>query len=304
MKVTFSNYFNQSKYSKLLAMAKQNDASGVDQHYDRMKMLEAFDETNAGVKGLVDSGLQKIPKIFARPSNELTTNGKSTQEIQIPVIDLSDILKPEGRKRIVEDVKDASETWGFFQVVNHGISTAVLDGMIEGIKKFNEQDVEEKKKYYTRDLKQRVRYHSSYDLFTSKTASWRDTIIIAFPGPDPTHHHELPATCRESSVEYSKHIEILGNDLLGLLSEVLGLETDHLKKMDCFKGHRLHCHYYPACPEPELAIGTTEHSDPGFLTILLQSQGISALQVLYQGQWVDVEPTEGGLVINIGDLLQ
>ncbi|GFP95918.1 1-aminocyclopropane-1-carboxylate oxidase homolog 1 [Phtheirospermum japonicum] len=275
---------------------------------DRVKMLRAFDETNAGVKGLTDSGLQKVPKIFIRPSDELaqelTTHKRGTHETQIPLIDLSDIQNADGRKRIVEEMKIASETWGFFQVVNHGIPTSVLDGMIDGIRRFNDQDVEEKKKYYSRNIKRRVRFNSSYDLFTSRTASWRDSLIIAFPGPTPNDHHELPASCRESTVEYSKHVEILGNNLLGILSEALGLDSDHLKNMDCSKEHRLHSHYYPACPEPELAIGLHKHSDPGFITILLQSQGINALQVLYQGQWVDIQPTPGGLVVNIGDLLQ
>ncbi|KAL3626410.1 hypothetical protein CASFOL_029959 [Castilleja foliolosa] len=281
-----------------------------EQQYDgdRIKLLKAFDETNAGVKGLIDSGnLQKVPKIFLRPSdelaNELTTNKNDTQ-IQIPVIDLSDIRKPEGRKRIVKEVMFASETWGFFQVVNHGISTDVIDGMIEGVRKFHELDVEEKRKYYSRDHTRRVRFNSSYDLFTSKTANWKDTLSISFPGSDPNDHQELPAACRESTVEYSKHVEILGYKLLELLSEGLGLETEHLKNMECCTGHRIHSHYYPACPEPHLAIGTPRHTDPGFITILLQSQGISALQIQQNGQWIDVVPTPGAFVINLGDLLQ
>ncbi|KAK6150876.1 hypothetical protein DH2020_015808 [Rehmannia glutinosa] len=285
-------------------------ASSVDeQQYDeRMKMVKAFDETKAGVKGLMDSGLLKIPNIFVRPSEELAqesllTYKNTTTKIQVPVIDLSDIqINADKRKQIVEQVRIASETWGFFQVVNHGIPLTVLDGMIDGVRKFNDQDVVEKKKYYSRDIKRRVRFNSSYDLFTSTTASWKDTLTISFSGP--AHPEELPPSCRELAMEYSKHVEILGNSMLGLLSEALGLKTDHLENMECSEGHRLHCNYYPACPEPQLAIGITNHSDAGFLTILLQNQIVTGLQVLHQGQWLDIQPIPGALVINIGDLLQ
>ncbi|KAL8048140.1 hypothetical protein ABFX02_07G044200 [Erythranthe guttata] len=313
------------------------DLSADDAHqlFDRMQMLKAFDETEAGVKGLTDSGLLKIPTIFVRPPDELAEEStyKKTQ-IQVPVIDLSEIKNSDRRKTIVEGVRIAAETWGFFQVVNHGIPRTVLDGMIDGIREFNEQNIEEKKKYYTRDVKRMVRYHSNFDLFSSKTANWRDTLSISIS--DQIHPQELPASCRwlreetdnsvralalsfvsmadaerlggtscgERTLEYSKHVSILGNTLLELLSEALGLKSDHLNKiLECSKGHRISSHYYPPCPEPDLTLGTTQHSDPGFLTILLQNE-IGGLQVLYQDQWVDIEPSLGGLVINIADLLQ
>jgi len=62
-------------------------------------------------------------------------------------------------------------------------------------------------------------------------------------------------------------------------------------------------HYYPPCPEPEVAIGTTQHSDTGFLTVLLQDD-IGGLQVLHDDQWIDVPPTPGAFIVNIGDLMQ
>ncbi|PIN05845.1 Iron/ascorbate family oxidoreductase [Handroanthus impetiginosus] len=278
-----------------------------DQSCDRMEMLKAFDETKAGVKGLVDSRLLKIPKIFVRPSEELAQEltHENTHKFQVPVIDLSGVVQDADRRRqIVEEMRNASETWGFFQVVNHGIPPSVLDRMIDGVRKFNEQDVEEKKKYYSWDKTRNVRFNSGFDLFTSRTANWKDTLTMSFSGPDPIDPQEMPPPCRDSTMEYSKHVEILGNTLLGLLSEALGLKTDHLKNMECAKGHNFHCHYYPACLEPELAIGAAKHSDAGFFTILLQNQIASGLQVLYRDQWIDINPIPEGLVVNIGDLLQ
>ncbi|CAA0817443.1 1-aminocyclopropane-1-carboxylate oxidase homolog 1 [Striga hermonthica] len=271
---------------------------------ERMRMLKAFDETKAGVKGLMDSGIRKVPEIFVRPPEEIACEVAhiNTSEFRVPVIDLSRIeAGPESRKAVVEQVTAASGTWGFFQVANHGIPWDVLDRMIDGVRAFNELDADERKKYYSRDFAGRVRYGSNFDLYSSRTANWRDTLNFIFP--DQINTDELPESCRESTVEYSKYVQMLGNTLLELLSEALGLKPDHLLNMECSKGFRFSCHYYPACPEPELTLGTSKHSDPGFLTILLQSQ-ISGLQVLHQGQWVNIEPNPGVLVVNIGDLLQ
>ncbi|XP_048133499.1 1-aminocyclopropane-1-carboxylate oxidase homolog 5-like [Rhodamnia argentea] len=73
--------------------------------------------------------------------------------------------------------------------------------------------------------------------------------------------------------------------------------------MECGKGHSIMCRYRPPCPEPELTLDVTKHSDNNFLTILLQDQ-IGGLQVLHENRWIDVPPIPGALVIIIGDLLR
>ncbi|KAM3357064.1 deacetoxyvindoline 4-hydroxylase [Capsicum galapagoense] len=271
---------------------------------DLLNEKKAFDDSKAGVKGLVDAGIVDIPRIFIRPPDELEQE-LSRCRLQVPVVDLSGIKNQDERKKIVDAIKEASERWGFFQLINHEVPSSVMEGMIDGIRKFHEQDVELKKEYYSRDRGiRRVRYESNIHLYQSHTANWRDTLYISMLITGHIEPEEIPTICRKEVIDYTDHVKKLGDTLLDLLSEALGLNTDYLKSMECAKGKTLVCHYYPACPQPELTLGTDKHTDPDFLTILLQDQSGGALQVMHNNQWVDVEPIERGLVVNIGDFLQ
>ncbi|XP_042503178.1 1-aminocyclopropane-1-carboxylate oxidase homolog 1-like [Macadamia integrifolia] len=284
----------------------------VSATYDRNKELREFDDTKAGVKGLVDAGVVKVPRIFVHPPDTLhegspdSIRSQSQTHLINPIIDLADGVIDKDmnlRKEIIEKVRQASETSGFFQVVNHGIPVTVLDEMLQGVRRFYEQDTEVKKQFYIRDFaNKRVVYNSNFDLYSSNAADWRDTLFCLM-GPQPLNPDELPEACRDILMDYSDQVKRLGTILFELLSEALGLNPNRLREMGCEDGHLLICHYYPACPEPELTLGATKHADSGFITILLQDH-IGGLQVLDQNQWVDVPPTPGALVVNIGDLLQ
>ncbi|GMP56045.1 hypothetical protein CsSME_00020665 [Camellia sinensis var. sinensis] len=171
--------------------------------------------------------------------------------------------------------------------------------MKQGVHRFHEQDSEVRKEWYTRDVKKAVVYNCNFDLFSAPTANWRDTFYCSM-APKPPNPEELPPPCRDVLMEYSKQVIKLGCCLLELLSDALGLSPNHLKDIGCAVGLTVLCHYYPACPQPELTVGTTKHSDYDFLTVLLQDH-IGGLQVLHQGHWVDVPPTPGALVLISND---
>ncbi|KAL2334628.1 hypothetical protein Fmac_015841 [Flemingia macrophylla] len=279
--------------------------AGSSAPYDRLQELKAFDKSKAGVKGLVDSGVTKLSRLFIRPPEDLAAGDQfsgetSGAQFRIPVIDLGSVTGD--RSGTVAGVRRAAETVGFFQVVNHGIPLEVLEEALAAARGFHEVAQEVKGEYYSREVMRKVKYGSNFDLYQSKYANWRDTLFCVM-GPEPLDPQELPSVCREITMEYSRQVQVLGRVLFGLLSEALGLSTDHLETMDCAKGHSILFHYYPACPEPDLTMGTTRHSDPDFLTILLQDH-IGGLQVLSHNGWVDVPPVPGALVVNIGDLLQ
>ncbi|CAN1231198.1 1-aminocyclopropane-1-carboxylate oxidase homolog 2 [Linum grandiflorum] len=223
--------------------------------YDRLAELKAFDETKAGVKGLADSGIKKLPRIFhASPSSPAADD-----ESLFPIIDLAPESDPENHNQIVEAIRYASANWGFFQIVNHGIPSELTDEMISaGVHGFFNQDVELKKQFFSRD-------------FGSK---------------------------------YSEEMTRLGDRILALLSEALGLGGYYLKGIGCGEGMRLVCHYYPSgCPQPELTLGISPHYDLGFVTVVLQDR-VGGLQVRRGDRWFDVPFVDGGLVVNIGDMLQ
>ncbi|KAL5994554.1 hypothetical protein ACLOJK_024607 [Asimina triloba] len=272
------------------------------------KAVKDFDETRGGVKGLVDAGITNIPTIFLHPPQNLPPPNSPSPTNQhhlptLPLIDLCALALDGGqRAEMVEAIRQASETWGFFQVVNHGVPLAVLDGMIDAVHGFFEQPREIKMEYYTRDTRKNVRFSSNFDLYSTKAVNWRDTLYCGM-APDPFDPQDLPDVCREVTLEYSKHVKKLGDAIFELLSDALGLKPNHLVDMDCTKGHAVLMHYYPVCPEPDLTLGTSNHSDSDFLTVLLQDN-IGGLQILHQNQWVDVKPEHGALIINVGDLLQ
>ena len=163
--------------------------------YNRALEVKRFDDTKAGVKGLVDAGVCKVPKIFIAPSNDQADFPTCQQpSLQIPIINLGG-LYGDRHTEIVNAVRIASETWGFFQVVNHAIPQNVLEDMIKGVRRFNEQDLEVKKQFYTRDPTTSVRFNTNYDLYQSKAANWRDS--LAFTKATVDHEpQKLPQVCR------------------------------------------------------------------------------------------------------------
>ncbi|EOA39286.1 hypothetical protein CARUB_v10012295mg [Capsella rubella] len=237
--------------------------------FDRASELKAFDETKTGVKGLVDAGVSKIPRIFHHPPAKLSNPKPLPSDLlhlkTIPTIDLrgrvfEDVIS---RKNAVEGIKEAAAKWGFFQVINHGVSLDLLERMKEGVRNFHEQSPEVRKDFYTRDFSRRFMYLSNFDLFSSPAANWRDTFACTM-APNPPEPHDLPEACRDVMIEYAKQAMKL---------------------------------------EPDQTLGTSQHADNSFLTVLLPDQ-IEGLQVRREGYWFDVPHVSGALIINIGDLLQ
>jgi isopenicillin N synthase-like dioxygenase len=102
---------------------------------------------------------------------------------------------------------------------------------------------------------------------------------------------------------------------MGLLHDVLNLSAESAKIMTGAPNRsavRLN-HYPVGDPVPEnqrsglAQLGETalgDHTDPGVITLLLQDS-IGGLQTrTREGEWIDVEPQPGTIVVNLGDVMQ
>ena len=112
--------------------------------------------------------------------------------------------------------------------------------------------------------------------------------------------------CRELVAEYGVELVRLCEKLMKVFSLNLGLEEDYLQK--AFGGEEidacLRVNFYPKCPQPDLTLGLSPHSDPGGMTLLLPDDQVSGLQVRHGDHWVTVKPIPNAFIVNIGDQIQ
>ncbi|KAL5571197.1 hypothetical protein UlMin_020795 [Ulmus minor] len=220
---------------------------------------------------------------------------------KFPVISLEKV-NGEERKTILEQIKDACENWGFFELVNHGIPHELLD-TVERMTK----------EHYRKCMEQRFK-----ELVASKgldavqaevnDMDWESTFHLRhLPASNISELPDLDDEYRKVMKEFAQKLEKLAEEVLDLLCENLGLEKGYLKK--AFYGSKgpnfgTKVSNYPPCPKPDLIKGLRAHTDAGGIILLFQDDKVSGLQLLKDGQWIDVPPVRHSIVINLGDQLE
>ncbi|KAL8135433.1 scopoletin 8-hydroxylase-like [Apium graveolens] len=261
-----------------------------------------------GVKGLVDSGVSKVPERYIQLPSERILKPDGYKSHQHSPIDLSKLEGPEHDK-VVHDIARAAETLGFFQVVNHGVPLELLEALKTAAHKFFNQPAE-KKAVYLKGVSPSpsVKYGTSFVPEKEKALEWKDYISMVYTNDDEAQQF-WPHDCREVALEYLKTSMDMVKTILRILFENLGVTLQE-SKIDGLVGLKMvNMNYYPACPDPDLTVGVGRHSDVGMLTVLLQD-GIGGLYVRQEGttkcddEWLEIPPVSGALVINVGDALQ
>ncbi|KAG4172009.1 hypothetical protein ERO13_A12G246300v2 [Gossypium hirsutum] len=253
---------------------------------------------------VLSSGIRysNLPESYVRPESERPRLSEVSECEDVPVIDLG----CEDRTHIIQQICRACMQYGFFQVINHGVSKETVEKMLQVAHDFFELPLEEKLKLYSDDPSKTMRLSTSFNVNKEKVHNWRDYLRLHCY---PLHKYvpewpSNPPPFKNIVSNYCVEVRELGYRLQELISESLGLEKDYIKNVLGEQGQHMAVNYYPPCPEPELTYGLPGHTDPNALTILLQDLQVAGLQVLKHGKWLAVNPQPDAFVINIGDQLQ
>ncbi|XP_057774899.1 flavanone 3-dioxygenase 3 [Salvia miltiorrhiza] len=255
-------------------------------------------------KSAQERGLSYVPKCY-----EAQAFDKSKSDANIwdaPTIDLARIADPTHRSILVQQVANACRNHGFFQIVNHGIAEATVEGALSVASTFLNLSTESKAKYMSNDVHNPVRYGTSLKDGVDKLQFWR-TFLKHYSHPLNHWIHmwpDSPLHYRQKMGEYVVELQKLAEKMMGLISESLGVGPNYWKKKVDEGMQVMTVNGYPACPQPELALGLPPHSDYCCLTLLLQDS--PGLQILDRGTntWMLVPVVEGAIQIHVGDQLE
>lgn len=245
-----------------------------------------------------------LPERYIRSEDERSSLLNTSSQIGIPVIDM-ELLSGENdyRQKEMEKLAMACEEWGFFQVVNHGIPGSLMEQMKRITREFVLLPLQEKVEYA---VQEHEGYGQAFVFSEDQQLDWSDLLYLTIMPAEKRKMKFWPAKpveFRETVEEYAIQVQRLSNQMLYLMAENLSLNAPD-RFVHMFGEISQSMHYYPPCPRPDLVIGLSSHTDGGGITILLQEDGVVGLQVRKDGDWIPVEPIPGGLVINIGDMVE
>ncbi|KAJ4909103.1 Gibberellin 2-beta-dioxygenase 1 [Raphanus sativus] len=218
----------------------------------------------------------------------------------IPVIDISD---PESKHALVK----ACEDFGFFKVINHGVSSELVTVLEHEAVAFFSLPKSEKTQLAGYPFG-----YGSREIGRNGDVGWVEYLLmnanldfssVPFPG-----------IFRNALLEYTTSVRKMTCHVLEMMVDGLGIKPrDTLSKLvsDSNTDSMFRLNHYPPCPlvnkttnGGKNVIGFGEHTDPQIISVL-RSNNTSGLQIsLTDGSWISVPSDPSSFFFNVCDSLQ
>ncbi|KAL7622904.1 2-oxoglutarate-dependent dioxygenase asL3 [Parahypoxylon ruwenzoriense] len=244
----------------------------------------------------------------------------SKEPAAIPTVDISAFLDPtssgEARAAVVKGVSNACHTYGFFNLVGHGIPQGALREAFEVNKMFFALPQEKKMEVWiNKSVGRSFRGYEPPGIQTHHKGllpDTKETFMVGreVPEDDPdcgsfsTGPNLWPSSLPKE--KFQDRIMEYQARMLGLVKDILDILARGLpKEWKCPPNVFDSLLEQPSIPMRFLHY-VADHTDFGCVSILLQEPGTKGLEVYYPPTetWVPVPVVEDGFVINMGDMMQ
>ncbi|KAI3743948.1 hypothetical protein L1987_57020 [Smallanthus sonchifolius] len=230
-----------------------------------------------------------IPQQFVWPEEEKPLHAPPPPQLHVPPIDLKGFLtgEPVTVSEVARLVDSVCRKHGFFQVINHGIDSKLINEAHKIMDLFFGMPLLEKQRAQ-KEVGEYCGYTSSFTNKFSSKLPWEETLSFRYSA-DPqcsnlVQDYFLNVMGEDFShfgrvfQEYCEAMSQLSLGIMELLGMSLGIGRSHFRDFYDENDSVMRLNYYPPCQKPEQTLGTGPHCDPGSLTILHQDN-VGGLEV-------------------------
>ena len=252
------------------------------------------------------------------------------QHNAVPILDLAH-SRSEGEQRnnLLAQIRDTCENTGFMIIRNHGLSEVLVENCWKDSVAFFDSPLENRLAARAEVPAHPYCYHPmeaealAQSLDEDTPPDLKETFNIGpiesqRPSSDESMSAAVksfvdaqtiwpakPETFKASLESYYHELRILADHVMSLFALSLYLPEDYFSKSFDNPMSAMRVINYPELTRPPLEgqWRAGAHTDYGTLTLLLQQNDRSGLQVFSRGEWHDVPAIPGTFVVNIGDLM-
>jgi isopenicillin N synthase-like dioxygenase len=212
---------------------------------------------------------------------------------------------------IAKALGDSFKTYGFAKVVDHGLDPHLVKEAWRLSKALFDQPEEVKRRGYDATIAGQ-RGYTPFKTEIAKGADHHDLKEFWHVGrdnlPGSSLHNIWPDSVpgfRDVYEQLYSDFDRVGARILSYIALYLGLDASWFNdKINVGNSILRLLHYPPIVGDTDGCIRAGAHEDINLITLLLGAEE-AGLQILRpDGSWMDVSPPEGGIAVNVGDMLQ